>query len=138
VAGRSRFVRYSSRPLTEPMYQTGSVAFYWTTSTSDARIIPLNPYPNLGYFEQCSYSVPVQREPRAIDKEALLDALREARSEVGLTQAELAARLGRPQSFVSKYESGERRLDLIELSEVCAALGISLENFVSRVRSKAS
>jgi transcriptional regulator with XRE-family HTH domain len=73
-----------------------------------------------------------------MDKEALLDALREARSEVGLTQAELAARLGRPQSFVSKYESGERRLDLIELSEVCKALGISLESFVSRVRSKAS
>jgi transcriptional regulator with XRE-family HTH domain len=82
--------------------------------------------------------VPVQKSPRAIDKEALLDALREVRSEVGLTQAELAARLGRPQSFVSKYESGERRLDLIELSEVCAALGISLESFVSRVRSKAS
>jgi transcriptional regulator with XRE-family HTH domain len=73
-----------------------------------------------------------------MDKEALLDALREARSEVGLTQAELAARLGRPQSFVNKYESGERRLDLIELSEVCKALGISLESFVSRVRSKAS
>ena len=73
-----------------------------------------------------------------MDKEALLGALREARSEVGLTQAELAARLGRPQSFVSKYESGERRLDLIELSDVCTALGISLESFVSRVRSKAS
>jgi transcriptional regulator with XRE-family HTH domain len=82
--------------------------------------------------------VAVQRSLRAIDKEALLDALREARSEVGLTQAELGARLGRPQSFVSKYESGERRLDLIELSEVCAALEISLEKFVSRVRSKAS
>ena len=81
--------------------------------------------------------MPVQRSPRAIDKEALLDALREVRSEVGITQAELAARLGRPQSFVSKYESGERRLDLVELSEVCVALGISLESFVSRVRSKA-
>jgi transcriptional regulator with XRE-family HTH domain len=80
----------------------------------------------------------VQKTPRAIDKEALLDTLRGVRGEVGLTQAELAARLGRPQSFVSKYESGERRLDLIELSEVCAALGVSLENFVSRVRSKAS
>ena len=82
--------------------------------------------------------MPVQKSPRAIDKEAFLGALREVRDEVGLTQAELAARLGRPQSFVSKYESGERRLDLIELSEVCAALGISLENFVSRVRSMAS
>jgi transcriptional regulator with XRE-family HTH domain len=73
-----------------------------------------------------------------MDKEALLNALRGARNEVGLTQAELATRLGRPQSFVSKYESGERRLDLIELSEVCSALEISLENFLSRVRSNAS
>jgi transcriptional regulator with XRE-family HTH domain len=80
----------------------------------------------------------VRKSPRAIDKEALLGALRGLRTNVGLTQAEVAARLGRPQSFVSKYESGERRLDLIELSEVCAALGISLENFVSRVRSKVS
>jgi transcriptional regulator with XRE-family HTH domain len=92
----------------------------------------------LGYFKQCSYSVLVQKRPQAIDKQALLDALRRVRSEVRLTQAELAARLRRPQSFVSKYESGERRLDLMELSEVCAALGISLEDFVSRVRSKAS
>jgi transcriptional regulator with XRE-family HTH domain len=80
----------------------------------------------------------VQKSLRAIDKEALLEALRAVRTDVGLTQAELAGRLDRPQSFVSKYESGERRLDLIELSEVCAALGITLENFVSRVRSRAS
>ena len=80
----------------------------------------------------------MQKSLRAIDKEALLEALRAVRTDVGLTQAELAGRLDRPQSFVSKYESGERRLDLIELSEVCAALGITLENFVSRVRSRAS
>ena len=71
-----------------------------------------------------------------MEKQALLNALREARSEAGLTQSELSSRLGRPQSFVSKYESGERRLDLIELSEVCNALGISLQTFVSRFERK--
>ncbi len=56
--------------------------------------------------------------------------LREARQEAGLTQADVAARLGRPQSFVSKYESGERRLDLIELQTVCKALDTDLVAFV--------
>lgn len=45
------------------------------------------------------------------------------REAAGLTQAELAARLGRPQSFVSKYESGERRLDVVEFLEVASGIG---------------
>lgn len=47
-----------------------------------------------------------------------------ARKIAGLTQAELAARLGRPQSFVSKYKRGERRLDVIEFLEVAKAVGV--------------
>ncbi|MBB5660369.1 helix-turn-helix domain-containing protein [Brevundimonas halotolerans] len=46
-----------------------------------------------------------------------------ARKAAGLTQVELAARLGRPQSFVSKVERGERRLDVIEFCLVAEALG---------------
>lgn len=56
------------------------------------------------------------------------------RKEAGLRQAELAARLGCPQSFVSKYESGQRRLDLIEVETICEALGLSLAEFVERFR----
>lgn len=48
----------------------------------------------------------------------------EAREAAGLTQVQLAAKLSKPQSFVSKYEHGARRLDVIELLEVCDALGI--------------
>lgn len=51
-------------------------------------------------------------------------ALSQARHAEALTQSELAVRLGRPQSFVSKYESGERRLDVIEFLEVADAIGI--------------
>ncbi len=40
-----------------------------------------------------------------------------------MTQADLAVRLRRPQSFVAKYEVGERRLDLVEFVEVANALG---------------
>jgi transcriptional regulator with XRE-family HTH domain len=42
-----------------------------------------------------------------------------------MTQEELARRLNRPQSYISKYESGERRLDVIELLDVARALQIS-------------
>ena len=51
-------------------------------------------------------------------------SLIEARKAKDLTQVELANKLKRPQSFVSKYERGERRLDIIEFFEVTRALGI--------------
>lgn len=52
------------------------------------------------------------------------------RQKRGLTQAQLAERLSRPQSFVSKYENGERRLDLIEFLEIATALEIDPCNFI--------
>jgi len=59
--------------------------------------------------------------------------LRELRIERGLSQSDVARALKRPQSFVSKYEAGERRLDVLELREVCVALGVSLALFVRRL-----
>lgn len=47
-----------------------------------------------------------------------------AREKKGLTQAELAAQLGRTQSFVSKYEQGERRLDVVDFERVCRCLAV--------------
>jgi transcriptional regulator with XRE-family HTH domain len=65
-------------------------------------------------------------------QKALLSLLREVRRDAGLSQEDLASKLGVPQSVVSKFESGERRLDLLELQEVCAAIGISVSTFVQR------
>ena len=59
--------------------------------------------------------------------------LRELRHEAGLTQVQVAERLDEPQSFVSKYESGERRLDVIELRHVAEALGTTLAAVVARL-----
>ena len=61
-----------------------------------------------------------------------LKCLREAREQAGLTQEDLAERLGVTQSFVSKCERGERRMDIVELSEFCRAMGITLEKLVKR------
>lgn len=54
-----------------------------------------------------------------------LDLLREARESGGLTQADVALKLGVTQSFVSKCERGERRLDIIEVRAWCQALDVS-------------
>jgi transcriptional regulator with XRE-family HTH domain len=59
-----------------------------------------------------------------------------ARREAGLTQVALALRLKRPQSFVSKYERGERRLDLVEFQEVANALGVDPIRFLRRFYSE--
>lgn len=50
--------------------------------------------------------------------------LRAARLAAGLSQAELGAQLNRWQQFVSKYESGERRLDFVELIDISRALSV--------------
>jgi len=56
--------------------------------------------------------------------------IRRTREEKGITQLVLADRLDVPQSFVSKVETGERRLDILELRAVCLALGVPLRRFV--------
>lgn len=52
------------------------------------------------------------------------------REERALTQLEVAKRVGKPQSYVAKYERGERRLDIIELLDICGALEIEPENVI--------
>lgn len=71
----------------------------------------------------------------AEQKSKLYLLLREIRKEAGLSQLELANRLGVPQSFVSKYESGERRLDILEIRLICNALKLSLQAFIKRLES---
>ncbi len=72
------------------------------------------------------------------EQEQLLSLLRQIRLEAGLTQVDLAKRLGQPQSYVSKYESGQRRLDLLEIRQLCQALGISLKEFVDKFEESLS
>ncbi len=61
-----------------------------------------------------------------------LRQLREARKRSGLTQVGLAERLAETQSFISKCERGERRIDVVELRAFCRALGVSFVEFVRR------
>ena len=60
-----------------------------------------------------------------------LQLVRDARKRAGLTQEDVAKRLGKTQSFISKCERGERRLDIVDVREICRAIGLTLPEFVA-------
>ena len=62
--------------------------------------------------------------------EQLLAALRQARKNAGLTQTQVGRKFGAHASFVSKIESGERRIDVVELADLCRVYGIALSAFL--------
>ncbi len=66
------------------------------------------------------------------EQQRLRELLRDLREKAELRQIDLGKRLGRHQSFVSKYESGERTLDFLEVKDICRALDISLADFVRK------
>jgi transcriptional regulator with XRE-family HTH domain len=59
-----------------------------------------------------------------------------AREKANLTQLEVSTRLSRPQSFVAKYEGGERRLDVVEFVRVCKALNIDPHAVLAELQNK--
>ncbi|HEX2812600.1 MAG TPA: helix-turn-helix transcriptional regulator [Sphingopyxis sp.] len=63
----------------------------------------------------------------------LQSGLADARKAAGLTQVQLAERLGRPQSFVAKYEVGERRIDVVEFCEIADALKLDASALLSSI-----
>lgn len=88
---------------------------------------------DFGIYQSRLYVQPMLFRPLHNNEyETLVALLKQARKDAGLTQVEVAARLGVEQSFVSKVERRERRLDLTELRAFCAVLGVGLSEFVSR------
>ena len=88
-----------------------------------------------------SWDIPISVQRWQVPKSNFTDEyrifrelLRELRGERGVKQAELSSALGMPQSFVSKYEMGERRLDFVELAQICDYLNYPLESFVAAYR----
>lgn len=82
-------------------------------------------------------AAPCRIMPRSTHSAAakrLCDLLIQARLNADLTQVDLAEKLRRPQSFVSKYETGERRLDVIEFIEVTDAIGADPARIIRLIR----
>lgn len=63
----------------------------------------------------------------------LRELLRAARQAAGLRQVDLSSAMVRPQSFVAKFESGERRLDFIEVLDVCKLVGLDPVELVRKL-----
>ena len=63
----------------------------------------------------------------------MLVRLREARQKAGLSQRAVAARIGKPQSYIHKWECGQRQLNVIDLRDLCTALEISFLEFVKNL-----
>ncbi|MEQ6436273.1 helix-turn-helix transcriptional regulator [Comamonas sp. w2-DMI] len=74
----------------------------------------------------------MQKSLYSRDNDELLRLLVKIRNDRGITQVELAERLGEVQPWISRVERGVRRLDLVELMQWCDALGIPLPEFVAR------
>ena len=68
--------------------------------------------------------------------EVLLRRLISARKADGVTQQELASRLDKPQSFVSKYERQERRLDVLEFVVICRSLGVDACSVIREIEDR--
>jgi transcriptional regulator with XRE-family HTH domain len=66
----------------------------------------------------------------------LCELLRQQRKAAGLTQTIVAERLGKPPSYVAKYEGGDRRLDILELIDIAAAIGFDPCKLIRALRSE--
>ena len=75
---------------------------------------------------------PRQTPRQKKNRQILRQLLRQAREEAGMIQDDLSRKLGRSQGFVSKYELGDRRIDLVDMADICDALGISLVDLAKR------
>jgi transcriptional regulator with XRE-family HTH domain len=62
----------------------------------------------------------------------VLRLMKQTREKAGITQVELAKRLRQSQSFVSKMERGDRRIDIVQLRTICGIYGLRLSEFVQR------
>lgn len=69
-------------------------------------------------------------------RRALQQLLREIRTEAGLTQAELAAKLRRTQGYVNKYEAGDLGLEILDLRDILGALDVSLPEFALELEKR--
>ena len=91
------------------------------------------------YFGICkstNYFQTVKKSLANKKQKVFLELLYQVRTTSGLRQIDLANKLNVNQSFISKIESGERRIDIIELIEICECLEVNILDFVKKLDQK--
>lgn len=73
----------------------------------------------------------MKNSPHSQPAVALRELLTQKRKDLGLTQLDIANFLNKPQSFVSKYENGERKIDVVDFIEICKAMNLSATEILS-------
>jgi DNA-binding XRE family transcriptional regulator len=79
---------------------------------------------------------PMEKSTHAPEYHVLIGMLRETRTAAGVTQVDMAQRLGITQSFVSKLERGELRLDFIQVRQYCQVVGVPFATFVRQYEKR--
>lgn len=93
-------------------------------------------YPDLGYIlSRDMLTFIVKKSIYSDGYNIFLQLLTDARVSKDMLQTDLAQKLSKPQSFVSKAENGERRIDVYELYCICNAIGISMTDFIKKYES---
>lgn len=65
-----------------------------------------------------------------------VECLKDLRIKSKMTQQELATLLDCQQSYISKYEQGQKRLDIVEIHHICKILGTTLTDFIAKYESR--
>ena len=90
--------------------------------------------PNIAWAARISE--PMAKTLYRTENSVLREMLRDARERAGLTQVDVSSAIGKSQTFLSDVERGVRRLDVIELWEICQAMGVDLTGFVARLEAE--
>jgi ribosome-binding protein aMBF1 (putative translation factor) len=128
---------FAANPLQELTAESGRLGDVWKGQLMHKREDPSNEavrklkYILFWDIAQLRGRTSILKSIHSTDHRRFCDLIRQLREEKGITQLGLAEKLDQPQSFVSKFETGERRLDVLELRSVCLALDVPLKRFVS-------
>ncbi len=93
-------------------------------------------YSYYGRNQRSQYVASMGRYKWSEHERVLLELLREVRREAGLSGPAVQRMLKRPNSYVAKVEAGEKRLDILELRELCTVYGITIVDFTARLEQR--
>jgi len=104
------------------VFVTRLIILFWDKNTTGG-------YSISGYL----YGIGTMASVYSDEYQRVINALKKARKEKGITQAQLAEALGKPQSFIAKVENGERRLDVVEFVHLARLVDVNISLILNEI-----